>query len=167
MKNHLLLMGLCVAALVHVAPVHTQSLAPVAPAAIADYEAKLAIYERIHGAHEAQAAAYWDAIGEKRRLRNEKRRNHLPIALDDYVLTQPPIYSGPPRPIDPRNPDRPPPERPEIPVVADFLKNAAVRPSGESRATRPPPSGRAGLCRQERARGAENRRTPKTARRRQ
>jgi len=125
MKNHLLLMGLCVAALVHVAPVHTQSLAPVAPAAIADYEAKLAIYERIHGAHEAQAAAYWDAIGEKRRLRNEKRRNHLPIALDDYVLTQPPIYSGPPRPIDPRNPDRPPPERPEIPVVADFLKNAA------------------------------------------
>ena len=45
--------------------------------------------------------------------------------LDDYVLTQPPIYTGPPRPVDPRAPVTPPPERPEIPVVADFLKNAA------------------------------------------
>ncbi len=45
--------------------------------------------------------------------------------LDDYVLSQPPIYTGPPRPVDPRAPVTPPPERPEIPVVADFLKNAA------------------------------------------
>ena len=31
------------------------------------------------------------------------------MSLDDYVLTQPPIYGGPPRPIDPSDPDKPPP----------------------------------------------------------
>ena len=44
-----------------------------------------------------QAEAYWDAVADKRRLRNAKRRTHRPIALADYVLTQPPVYSGPPR----------------------------------------------------------------------
>ena len=68
----------------------------------------------------------------------------------DYVLEQPPVYSGPPRPIDPSAPPLPPqappvysrPPRPmgpsapplppqatpvprSIPVVADFLKAAA------------------------------------------
>jgi len=126
MKNHDLLTGLLAATLVlSVAPVRAQGFAAPAPAAIADYEAKLAVYERVRGAYEAQASAYWDAIGEKRRARNTKRHDHLPIGLDDYVLTQPPVYSGPARPIDPRSPGQPPPERPEIPVVADFLKNAA------------------------------------------
>ena len=69
--------------------------------------------------------AYWDAVSEKRRGRNVKRREHMPIDLNDYVLTQPPIYSGPPRPVDPRAPAQPPPERPDIPVVADFLQNAS------------------------------------------
>ena len=69
--------------------------------------------------------AYWDAISDKRRTRNAKRRDHTAITLDDYVLTQPPVYTGPPRPVDPYAPTAPPPERPEIPVVADFLKNAA------------------------------------------
>src|SRR5215475_5573380 len=126
MKNHVLLMGLFAAAVtLSAAPVHAQGFAQPTPAAIADYQAKLAVYEGVRGAYEAQASAYWDAIGEKRRTRNTKRRDHQPIELDDYVLTQPPIYSGPPRPIDPRNPTQPPPERQEIPVVADFLKNAA------------------------------------------
>ncbi|MGB2595163.1 MAG: hypothetical protein WBC87_09615 [Pseudolabrys sp.] len=103
--------------------------APVAraqpAAAITDYQAKLAQYEVARAAYDAEASAYWDAIAEKRRARNTKRREHLPIGLDDYVLTQPPVYSGPARPIDPHAPAQPPPERPEIPVVADFLKNAA------------------------------------------
>jgi hypothetical protein len=98
----------------------------VSPApAIADYQAKLAQYQVAHGAYENEASAYWEAVAEKRRARNAKRRDHLPIGLDDYVLTQPPVYSGPARPIDPRAPMQPPPERAEIPVVADFLKNAA------------------------------------------
>ena len=96
-----------------------------APPAAADYQAKLAQYQAARSAYEAEATAYWDAIAEKRRTRNAKRRDHLPIGLDDYVLTQPPIYTGPPRPVDPHAPTPPPAERPEIPVVADFLKNAA------------------------------------------
>jgi hypothetical protein len=128
MKNHSLLTGLFAAALtLSVAPANAQGFAQPTAAAIADYQARLAVYERIHGAYEAQASAYWDAISEKRRVRNTKRRDHQPIELDDYVLTQPPVYSGPPRPIDPRSPAQPPSERPEIPVVTDFLKNAAAQ----------------------------------------
>ena len=95
------------------------------PGAAADYQARLAQYQSARGAYEAEATVYWDAISEKRRTRNAKRRDHAAITLDDYVLTQPPVYTGPPRPVDPYAPTAPPPERPEIPVVADFLKNAA------------------------------------------
>ena len=94
----------------------------------ADYQAKLAQYTKAHAAYEEQAAAYWDQISEKRRGRIAKRRNRQPVGLDDYVLTQPPVYAGPPRPVDP-NPSapKPTPQRPEIPVVADFLKAAATQ----------------------------------------
>ena len=94
-------------------------------ASITDYQAKLAQYQVARATYDAEASAYWGALAEKRRARNAKRREHLPVGLDDYVLTQPPVYSGPARPIDPYAPAQPPPERPEIPVVADFLKNAA------------------------------------------
>lgn len=97
----------------------------VPPAAASDYEAKLAEYQRIHGAYQAEADAYWEMVASKRRIRNAKRRAHERIALQDYVLTQPPTYSGPPRPVDPTAPREPPTERPEIPVVADFLAAAA------------------------------------------
>jgi len=114
---------LAAAVLLATRPVQAQSVSP--GPVIADYQAKLAQYQAAHGAYESEASAYWDAVTEKRRARNAKRRDHLPIGLDDYVLTQPPVYSGPARPIDPRAPAQPPPERAEIPVIADFLKNAA------------------------------------------
>jgi len=95
------------------------------PGAIGDYQTGLAQYQAARGAYEAEATAYWDAVSEKRRIRNAKRRDKQTITLDDYVLSQPPVYTGPPRPVDPYAPATPPPERPEIPVVADFLKNAA------------------------------------------
>ena len=107
------------------APAARAQGAPPSPAAIADYQAKLAQFQASRAPYEAQASAYWDAISEKRRGRNVKRRDHLPITQDDYVLTQPPAYAGPPRPVDPRAPGVPTPERPDIPVVADFLHNAA------------------------------------------
>lgn len=97
----------------------------VSPATLADYQAKLAHYQAARGPYEAEADAYWDAVAAKRRVRNAKRREHRPIDLNDYVLTQPPIYSGPPRPVDPQTPTQPSPERPDIPVVADFLQNAS------------------------------------------
>ena len=119
------LCGLLVAGLVLAAPAARGQGAQPSAAAIADYQAKLAQFQAARAPYETQATAYWDAIAEKRRGRNAKRRDHLPIGMDDYVLTQPPVYAGPPRPVDPRAPGAPPPERPDIPVVADFLHNAA------------------------------------------
>ena len=98
------------------------------PQAIAEYRRKLAEYQEIRGAFEQEAGAYWDAISDKRRGRNAKRRDHQPIDADDYVLTQPPVYTGPKRPINPApepEPGRPPREHKAIPVVADLLQAAA------------------------------------------
>lgn len=92
----------------------------------AAYQAKLAEYKKARRAYAAQADAYWDEIAAKRRVRNEKRRRQEPVLLTDYVLTQPPVYTGPPRPKDPFAPPEPPPRKEErdIPVVADFLRAA-------------------------------------------
>ncbi len=99
----------------------------VSPQAIAEYRRKLAEYQEIHGAFEQEAGAYWQAIADKRRARNAKRRDHQPIDADDYVLTQPPVYAGPKRPVNPApepEPPRPPREHKAIPVVADLLQAA-------------------------------------------
>src|SRR5262249_14265759 len=75
---------------------------------------------------EEQARTYWADVVDKRRLRIAKRRNNEEISLDDYVLTQPPVYSGPRKPVDPSAPaPEPPPPKPYVPVVADFLSAAA------------------------------------------
>jgi hypothetical protein len=97
----------------------------VLPAAIADYQTKLAQYDQARQAYDAEADVYWNAVVEKRRARNAKRRDHVAIGLSDYVLTQPPRYAGPPRPVNPPEPGPEPSKRPPIPVVADFLKAAA------------------------------------------
>jgi hypothetical protein len=95
------------------------------PQVIAEYRRKLAEYQEIHGVFEQQAGAYWQAITDKRRARNAKRRDHQPIDADDYVLTQPPVYTGPKRPVNPEpEPPRPPREHKAIPVVADLLQAA-------------------------------------------
>ncbi len=52
----------------------------VSPQAIAEYRRKLAEYQEAHGAFEQEAGAYWQAIADKRRGRNAKRRDHQPIA---------------------------------------------------------------------------------------
>ncbi len=98
------------------------------PQAIAEYRRKLSEYQEARAAFDAEAGAYWKSIADKRRGRNAKRREHQPIELDDYVLTQPPVYTGPKRPINPApepEPERPPRERKYIPVVADLLRAAA------------------------------------------
>ena len=102
----------------------TATPAPVA-AAMADYRRNLAAYRSARRQYEAAAAVYWNAIAAKRRLRNAKRHSGKEIAIEDYVLTQPPVYSGPPRPVDPSAPTQPPPQRAYVPVVADFLACAA------------------------------------------
>jgi hypothetical protein len=98
------------------------------PQAIAEYRRRLKEYLEARNAFEQEASAYWSSIAGKRRGRNAKRREHQTIVLDDYVLTQPPVYTGPKRPVNP-SPEaeepREPRERKRIPLVADLLKAAA------------------------------------------
>ncbi len=100
----------------------------VSPLAIADYQRRLAAYRAARDAYEADAGAYWSTIAEKRRARNAKRRERQPVTLDDYVLTLPPVYNGPRRPVNPQGepePEATPRPRKVIPVVADLLKAAS------------------------------------------
>ena len=69
--------------------------------AIAEYRRKLKEYLEARAAFDQEAGAYWNSIAEKRRGRNAKRRERQTIALEDYVLTQPPVYAGPRRPVSP------------------------------------------------------------------
>ena len=97
--------------------------APNLSAAMAEYRRKLEIYQRARDAFDAEASAYWTAISDKRKLRFAKRREKQVIGLDDYVLTQPPLYTGPSKPVDPSREDEPGPPRKPIPVVEDFLQS--------------------------------------------
>jgi hypothetical protein len=99
---------------------------PVISPASTEYAVKLAEYEAAQARFQDEARAYWNLVGEKRRGRIVKRQAGTPLQADDYVLTQPPVYDGPPKP---RNPAAPPgeeerPSRPQIPVVADFVRHA-------------------------------------------
>jgi hypothetical protein len=112
-----------------VAAVQPAANAQVASASLAeakaDHQRKLAEYFAAQQQFDQMAQPYWKSIGDKRKLRNAKRRNGEPIVAEDYVLAQPPVYAGPPKPVDPA--PEPTPPRAEIPVVADFLKNALAQ----------------------------------------
>ena len=96
----------------------------VSAAAVAAYRRALAEYNAIHGAYLAKASAYWSSIADKRKVRFAKRARNESLTVDDYVLKQPPVYTGPPKPIDPSAPKAEKPPRPPVPVVKDFLKAA-------------------------------------------
>jgi hypothetical protein len=119
------ILALALLSLVMVQPARAQT---ASPEAIADYQRRLAEYQAVHDAYEADASAYWSAIAEKRRGRNAKRREHQQVALDDYVLTQPPVYGGPRRPLNPDGepePEATPRPKKIIPAVADLLQAAS------------------------------------------
>jgi hypothetical protein len=113
--------------------------APAPSPGMVDYRRKLEEYTEARAKFDDEAGTYWKSIADKRRQRNTKRRAGHDIALEDYVLTQPPVYAGPPQPADPSQPGPPPrPPREYVPVVADFLRHAAQqfnfipqRPHGE------------------------------------
>ena len=126
------IVGFCLAAALMISP--CRAAGPAAPAvtaptsspAMVEYRRKLDEYTRARAKFDDEANAYWKSIADKRRQRNAKRRANQEIVLEDYVLTQPPVYSGPPQPVDPSAPGPPPrPPREYVPVVADFLKHAA------------------------------------------
>jgi hypothetical protein len=85
-------------------------------------------YLAARAAFKAEVEGYWTTIADKRRGRNAKRREHREITLDDYVLTQPPVYHGPARPPGP-SPEPVPEIKPRvtkpIPVVSDLLAAAS------------------------------------------
>src|SRR5690349_15088806 len=99
-------------------PSVADAMAQATPEAMAEYRRKLKEYEEAI----APVTAYWNSIAEKRRGRNAKRRAGQQITLDDYVLTQPPAYTGPRKPVDPSAPERPP--RKALPMVPDLIQAA-------------------------------------------
>ena len=101
-------------------PVDTLSQQPELAAAMAQYRRALEEYNRAWQSYTAASSAYWNQISEKRQLRNAKRARGEPISMSDYVLAQPPVYTGPPKPQHPFKPEVPPP-RIYVPVVADFV----------------------------------------------
>ncbi len=119
----------CLAAFVAVASAALWIAAAPAAAQTAKRGAdpRVEAYLKARAAFETQLDAYWQEIAAKRRARLAKRRNKSEIGPADYVLAQPPEYSGPPRPPSaPKSvPDLPSAPKREVPVVADFLKAAA------------------------------------------
>jgi len=108
-----------------------------------EYNRKVAEYNAARQQYDAEADAYWSSVADQRRSRNGKRRGNQDLRIDDYVLTQPPVYAGPPRPIDPYAPMEEPPPRKYVPVVADLLEAAARelrRPSMSAASARPTPN---------------------------
>jgi len=89
------------------------------PAQMAEYLVRLAEYDAARAAYQVRAAPYWAAVKAKRASRISKQRAHREITLDDYVLTQPPEYTGPKKPVNPASSAR------EVPVVTDYLQHAA------------------------------------------
>ena len=101
------------------------SMSQALAADMAQYRRALAEYQEAQAAYAAAAETYWTSISQKRHLRSAKRANHEQISIDDYVLTQPPVYTGPPKPRDPSKPaEEGPPPAAHVPVVADFLSAA-------------------------------------------
>jgi hypothetical protein len=110
-------------------PANTAGTSPApSAAAMAEYHRLLAAYLGARAAYEADTKAYWSSIAQKRGLRLSNHASGTPIVLDDYVLTQPPVYTGPPQPVNPAAPKTPTPKV-YVPVVADFL-NAATQEYG-------------------------------------
>jgi hypothetical protein len=92
------------------------------PAKAATKTAKTAGGYRSYAQYDKDATAYWQSVVDMRRVRIAKRERGESIALTDYVLTQPPLWSGtlPRRPLSPATPGVP-----RLALVSDALKMAA------------------------------------------
>jgi hypothetical protein len=87
------------------------------------YREKLAEYANARAAYEEVAGPYWQSITEKR-SRRRARHSFQDIAASDYILKQPPTYSGPPKPQSPEGSIS---AEKAVPVVADFLREAKAQ----------------------------------------
>ena len=102
--------------------------------AVEAYIAQMAAYQRANAAYNVAARKYWQKISSVRSKRRRKRARGGRITLSDYVLKQPPEFTGPPKPERPsflpplkrkvrgtRRRGRP------LPMVPDFLRYAKQR----------------------------------------
>jgi hypothetical protein len=92
-------------------------------------QATLKAYEAARIAHDRHVDQYWRQVELKRKRRKVKQSSGKPVSAVDYVKEQPPVYKGPKRPDEimallPRPPKPPVEERPAIPIVNDFLREA-------------------------------------------
>ncbi|MFA5899505.1 MAG: hypothetical protein WC829_10375 [Hyphomicrobium sp.] len=90
-------------------------------ASMAEYRKKLADYNKAWEPFEKVAAPYWHEVTEKRSRRRTKIANGMRLTTEDYVMTQPPTYTGPAKPENPLTEKK---SRSEIADVSDFLANA-------------------------------------------
>src|SRR5262249_7503868 len=90
----------------------------------AEFQRKLKEYTAARQEFEVEEGTYWRNVAEKRRQRANKRLIKEPLGIDDYVLVQPPNYTGPSKPVDPAAVAPEPQPRKVIPIVDDFLKAA-------------------------------------------
>ena len=101
-------------------PAATEGETAPVKAAMAEYRRKLAEHNKAWEVFEVVAAPYWREVTEKRSRRRTKQANNIAMTGSDYVMKQPPLYSGPPKPDNPLAPHA----RGDVPDVEDFLKNA-------------------------------------------
>jgi hypothetical protein len=107
----------------HAVDAATETGTETAPmkAAMAEYRRKLAAYTKAYDAFDKVAGPYWRDVTDKRSRRRTKVANNIRLTADDYVMTQPPVYTGPDKPENPLTPGK---KHSDIPDVADFLANA-------------------------------------------
>lgn len=87
------------------------------------YRQKLAEYAQALATYEDTAGPYWKSIAKKRSERRA-RQSFKNLAASDYVLKQPPVYSGPAKPVNLEGATL---TEKTIPVVADFLREAKAQ----------------------------------------
>lgn len=106
----------------------TTAVAPNSSAnTLTEFQLKQQEYTTARQNYEQQATAYWTLVADKKRSRSIKRSTNQVVQPDDYVLAQPPVYFGPPRPVDPSAVPSAPPARQPVPVVSDFVSAAVER----------------------------------------
>ena len=67
----------------------------------ASYQERLNAYRAAYGKFQQQEKRYWSAIQRKKDIRTAKRRAGKSFTREDFVLSQPPKYTGPKRPRNP------------------------------------------------------------------
>lgn len=75
-----------------------ETTASIPPSSGTSRDPNMAAWLAAYSAYDKEATVYWNRVSELRKVRNSKRANKQTVLLTDYVLTQPPVYKGPPRP---------------------------------------------------------------------